>query len=75
MSFTVERNVPIPPRRVRNDKGYTAAIRKLGAVGESVLLPGASYGGVYELVKRAGLKGKTTCRQVDGGVRVWRTKE
>ena len=65
----VERNIPIPPKGMQ--KGFTAALRKLKQPGQSVLLD-RGWKGLYHLIYSVGLKGKVTCRQVSGGIRVWR---
>lgn len=74
MVLTKEVGVPIPPSHTRT--GLTAALATL-EVGESLFVPGGSYGRVYntayQLAHRwpgGGLR--FTTRQVEGGVRVWR---
>jgi hypothetical protein len=61
----------VPPRNP--GKGYTSALRRL-AVGDSVLLPKRIHQ-VAVIAKAAGITGKYAARTVEGGVRVWRTKE
>ena len=68
----VETGIPIPLKRRR---GVTGALRNLKRVGDSVFLPKANPRSVPQCAGDAGLRGKYTARTVEGGVRVWRTKE
>jgi hypothetical protein len=73
MSFTIDKNIPIPP--VNN--GGTLYPFDAMKVGDSFFIPkdlvGKSTG---HSVRQCALRRKigVTVRQVDGGLRVWRTK-
>ena len=65
----IEKGIPLPPSR----KGYSAVIRRLKK-GESVFFELTNIQSITACYYQLGLKGKITCRSIDGGVRVWRIK-
>lgn len=75
VSYKIEKNVPIPPRRGRRSKYPVAELK----TGESFLVPQGTFkksqsvvSTLYAAAKRAGVK--VSVRIMDDGVRVWRTK-
>ncbi len=67
----IDRDIPTP--EARNDRGISAALRKLKK-GESVFIAGKKAGDMGGFIDHCGLAGKVTRRTIDGGCRVWRIK-
>ena len=69
--FVIETGYPFPEKRSRVSLYPWASM----AVGDSFFIPGATYKKISPCARAATLRnGKTfKCRNVEGGVRVWRT--
>ena len=68
----VEHDIPVPQGK---GTGITAALRKLVNVGDSIFIKGKKSVELSGFISGACLRHKCACRTMDGGVRVWRTKE
>jgi hypothetical protein len=68
--FKIEDGIPIPPKRIVNNKGYSETLRKL-KIGQSCVLPIKRAIASCLAIRILG-KGKTTTRTIEGGTRVWR---
>lgn len=71
----VDKDIPIPVVSARTTIGLNAHLRALKNVGDSVFIAGANIKSVSAVANHCGLTGKYVSRSVEGGVRVWRTKE
>ena len=70
MTVEIDDLPPIPERRFRHDKGYSAAMRKM-QVGQSVLLD-TSRASALKLARDVLGRGHYTSREEVDGIRVWR---
>lgn len=70
MTYQIDKNVPLPPRRNSN---ITATLRKL-EVGDSVFMQ-VGRTGVYSQAARIGIKitVQSTVENGKSGIRIWRT--
>lgn len=71
MEFAVETGFPVPVKKARSKYGFDRL-----AVGQSIFVPGekewgAAHEAARKYARRRGLE--FVCREVDGGLRVWRT--
>ena len=70
--LTIEKGIPIPPKRHTINKGWVATLRRM-EVGDSVLFENRKQaGGAIQELKRNKDPRKFVTRTVDGGIRVWR---
>ena len=70
--LTIEKDIPIPPRRRVVDKGGVATLKRM-EIGDSVLFLTRKQAGVaIQELKRNKDPRKFTTRTVEGGIRVWR---
>lgn len=75
MTFEIVSNIPFPENQLerQRNEGIGATVKKL-RVGDSFLLPGAKIKTTRTYISKLGSQNaiRLTCRDVDGGVRVWR---
>lgn len=67
----IESGIPIPAKAPRSPITRALLLLKKG---NSVLIPGKRSHQISGYLSNAGLTGKSTVHNVEGGVRVWRIK-
>lgn len=64
----IEKNVPVPPKKVKSSRWFGAENMEIG---DSILVPSIGDSQcLYNYCKRYGVR--CTSRKVEGGYRVWR---
>jgi hypothetical protein len=74
MKYKIESGIPIPPPDSGRDKGETTLAMEKLKKGQSFLIPDGKARSIRSMASKTGKAAgiKLSCREVEGGVRVWR---